>query len=172
MNYTGNGHDRDWAERLFAQYGQPLVRYAARVVGDAHRARDIVQDVFVQLCRVEPQSIAGHEAAWLYRACRNRALDVSRKERRMKPTAAVDTERDNQAESDPAVVAEQTDMAQHLLRLLAQLPTNQQEVVRLKIEHGLKYREIAEVTGLSASNVGYLLHQALQSLRAAVHTSQ
>ena len=65
----------------------------------------------------------------------------------------------------PAESAETQDDAQRALRLLETLPENQQEVIRLKIEHGLKYRGIGEITGLSMSNVGYLLHQGLQSLR-------
>lgn len=172
MNHAGNGHNPNWATELFERYRQPLARYAARVVGDAHRAQDIVQDVFVQLCKVKPASIQGHETAWLYRICRNRALDVHRKEQRMTPTAAIETECSEVGNTDPALATERRDMSQHLLQLLAKLPANQQEVVRLKIEHDLKYREIAEVTGLSVSNVGYLLHHALQSLRTAVTTNQ
>ena len=46
------------------------------------------------------------------------------------------------------------------------LPENQQEVVRLKFQNGMSYREIATVTELSVSNVGFLLHAAIQALRA------
>lgn len=45
------------------------------------------------------------------------------------------------------------------------LPERQQEVVVLKFQNGLSYREIAEVTGLSVSNVGFQLHVALKTLR-------
>lgn len=50
------------------------------------------------------------------------------------------------------------------------LPTNQQEVIRLKVESGLSYREISELTGLSISNVGYLLHTGLTSIRTRLAT--
>jgi DNA-directed RNA polymerase specialized sigma24 family protein len=38
-------------------------------------------------------------------------------------------------------------------------------VVRLKFETGLAYRDIAAATGLSIANVGWLLHQAVTTLR-------
>ena len=50
--------------------------------------------------------------------------------------------------------------------LLERLPHNQQEVIRLKFQQGLSYKEIAAITELSASNVGYLIHTAVKKLRA------
>ena len=52
-----------------------------------------------------------------------------------------------------------------LLRKLAQLPANQAEVIRLKFQHQMSYREIAAVTALSETNVGYLIHVGIQTLR-------
>ncbi|MEM9420291.1 MAG: sigma-70 family RNA polymerase sigma factor, partial [Planctomycetota bacterium] len=52
-----------------------------------------------------------------------------------------------------------------VLRRLAALPDPQQEVVRLKFQADLSYKQIAEVTGLTVSHVGVLLHQALKTLR-------
>ena len=51
------------------------------------------------------------------------------------------------------------------MRLLDRLPDNQQEVIRLKFQNDLSYREISEITGLSVSNVGFLLHVGIKRLR-------
>ena len=59
------------------------------------------------------------------------------------------------------VTREETDRA---LAALSKLSENQQEVIRLRIEHGLNYQQISEITDLSVSNVGYLLHVGLKSL--------
>lgn len=67
--------------------------------------------------------------------------------------------------ADPAVTAACKETAGQARALLDRLPENQREVIHLKIEHGLSYRQISEVTGLSVSNVGYLLHQGLQTMR-------
>ena len=110
--------------------------------------------------------------AWLYTVCRRQALDVLRKETRMK------TLDDAQAAVCECPVPAQSaavelhETQNQLLRLLADLPANQQEVVRLKFQDGLSYRDIAEVTGLTSSNVGYLLHIALKRLREQLAVSE
>jgi RNA polymerase sigma-70 factor (ECF subfamily) len=52
-----------------------------------------------------------------------------------------------------------------ILRLIGDLPPNQQEVVRLKFQNGFSYKEIARITELSVSNVGFLIHTAVARLR-------
>ena len=52
-----------------------------------------------------------------------------------------------------------------LLKQIARLPDRQQEVLRLKFNAGLSYKEIAEVTGLTSTNVGFILHTAISKLR-------
>ena len=64
-----------------------------------------------------------------------------------------------------AGVLEQSELSGQMLRLLATLPDNQQEVVRLKFQNGLSYRDISRVTNLTVSNVGYLIHTAIHTLR-------
>ena len=110
-----------------------------------------------------------HPAEWLYAVCRNRAIDIHRKERRMKTLTLVETE-PTPVSPSPAESAEQRDTASAALRLLATLPENQQEVVRLKFSGGLSYKEISRVTGLSVSNVGFLIHTALKTLREQMAT--
>jgi DNA-directed RNA polymerase specialized sigma24 family protein len=128
---------RDWVRQAMDTYEAPLVRYAARHTGNLDLARDIVQDTFLRLCSAEPEQIGDYLAPWLYRVCRNRALDVMKKERRMQPLAEGQ----------------------------AALPDKQQEVFRLKFQDQLSYQEISDVTGFPLNNVRYLIHTALKALR-------
>ncbi len=66
----------------------------------------------------------------------------------------------------PDAAAEDQDSHARILRFMEALPENQREVVRLKFQNDLSYKEIAEVTELSVSNVGFLLHTALKTLRS------
>jgi RNA polymerase sigma factor (sigma-70 family) len=52
-----------------------------------------------------------------------------------------------------------------LLRIVATLPPRQQEVIQLKFQNDLSYRQIAEILQTNANNVGVLLHTALKTLR-------
>ena len=72
----------------------------------------------------------------------------------------------------PQALLEKRQSMGRVLSLLDALPDKQQEVIRLKFQHGLSYREISEVTGLSVSNVGYLLHRGLRSLREMLNPQE
>ncbi len=155
----------EWILSLLERYERPLVRYAARITGDMERARDVVQETFVRLCAQQRGDVDGHEAEWLFTVCRHRALDVLRKERRMKP-ADDETIRDcPSGDPSPAALAERDDAHSHVLRVLGSLPANQQEVIRLKFQNGLSYEEISRITHLTVTNVGFLIHTGLKGLR-------
>ena len=162
--------DSEWVKAALTQFEGPLVRYATRITGSLETARDVVQDVFLRLCTADRAQIEGHLAAWLYAVCRNRALDVARKERRMVPLNEAVAANQESGGPPASVVAERRDTHQTLLSLLDTLPENQQEVVRLKFQSSLSYKEISEATGLSVSNVGFLLHTAMKSIRRQVVT--
>ena len=50
--------------------------------------------------------------------------------------------------------------------ILATLTPTQKEVIRLKFQEDMSYKEIAEVTGHSVSHVGVILHESIKKLRA------
>ncbi len=146
------------------RYEGPLTLYAARLVGDVDRARDVVQDTFLKLWTADAASVNGHLAAWLYRVCRNRALDVCRKEVRMTTIEKEQMEtREDPRELQSAV--EGSPETQRVIAMLETLTEKQQEVIRLKFQGGLSYQEIATVMDLTANHVGVLIHTALKSIR-------
>lgn len=60
---------------------------------------------------------------------------------------------------------EERETAGEIFRMLDGLPKNQREVVYLKFQCDLSYKEISEVTKLSVNNVGFLMHTALKTIR-------
>ncbi len=152
----------DWVVDALDRYERPLIRYAKWLLGNADMARDIVQETFLRLCREEPARVEGHLAAWLFTVCRNLALDAREKAARSASLEHIEV---------PVVydLESQHDARQALGRILGvleTLPRNQREVVHLKFQGGLSYKEIAEVTALSTSNVGFLLHTAVRAIRS------
>jgi RNA polymerase sigma-70 factor (ECF subfamily) len=157
--------DTQWIRDAFDRYEGPLVRYAIRLTGDLESARDVVQDTFLRLCRQQRERVGGHLAGWLFTVCRRRALDVAQKQSRMRSLGA-DADRQPAIEPTQETVVERRESAAQILALLENLPPREQEVVRLKLQNELSYREISRVTGLSVSNVGYLIHMAIRKVRA------
>lgn len=167
VNTPGNNDENHaFVETAVSRHQAPLLRYATRLLhGDADRARDVVQDTFVKLLRQPRAEVEGHLAEWLFTVCRHRALDILRKEGRMKLFAEGQAERLTAPEPRPGVGAERAEAQAAVLRLIAQLPPNQQEVVRLKFQNGFSYKEISRITSLSVTNVGFILHTAVARLR-------
>ncbi len=172
MTDVDSGCDRSDSPRppdvpaALAAYEGPLLAYARRITGDADRARDVVQDTFLKLWQKPPDRSTDRLAQWLFTVCRNRALDVCRKERRMMLLSDQAGRWLPGAEPNPAEAAASAEAATRVADAMADLAPNQQEVLRLKFQHGFSYREIAGITGLSASNVGYLLHVGIKALRS------
>jgi len=160
--------DTSWIQSVLEEYEKPLTRYAAHIARDPERAREVVQDTFLKLCRQKPAQIRNHLAQWLYTVCRNRALDVLRKERRM--TGISDAQLSLQTHSGPQVsgALEKEEQLADILNVLGTLPANQQEVLRLKFQGDLSYLEISRITNFSVSNVGFLIHTGLKTIREKV----
>ncbi len=166
----GDWATESWIQCAIEQHEGSLLRYAQHFVHDLETARDVVQDTFLQLCRQNNDELRLRVAQWLFTVCRNRAIDVCRKERRMKlapenQLADQLAEKSDAALMHPGADLEKSEAAQGLLAQISQLPERQQEVLRLKFNAGLSYKEIAKVTGLTSTNVGFILHTAIAKLR-------
>src|SRR6185436_20360990 len=74
-----------WIVSALKEYENHLVRYATWILGDVERAREVVQETFLRLCKEQPANLGDHVAQWLFTVCRNLAFDVRKKENRMTP---------------------------------------------------------------------------------------
>lgn len=159
---TFNGAQMD---EILKRFERPLLQYATRILGDRDRARDVVQETFVKLQQASRTELDHAPAKWLFTVCRNGALNICRKEKRM---TYLDQELLETRESEqlaPSENLEAKERSNFLLRILETLPPRQQELLQLKFQNDLSYQEISEITELSVSNVGVLIHNALKTLR-------
>ena len=147
------------------QHARGVMTVERLLDGDVERARDVVQDALLKLCRDPSLAFQDHVGPWLFTVCRNRALDIRKKESRMHPLNDVQADSRPSRETNQADAMENREAAGRIQKMLCDLPDNQQEVIRLKVEHDLSYREIGKVMGISVSNVGYLIHQGMKTLR-------
>lgn len=155
----------DWRAEAFETQQAALVAYVNHLLGDLEAARDVVQDAFLRLCAADARQVRQHVVPWLFTVCRRRALDLLRKDRRMHALDEAKIETLPARDPTPDLAADRRDTADRAGHFLHRLPPNQREVLLLKFQHALTYREISEVTGLSIGNVGFLIHTALKQLR-------
>ncbi|MFM8435912.1 MAG: RNA polymerase sigma factor [Planctomycetia bacterium] len=165
MSASGDPHG--WVLEAVDLYELPLQRYARRLLGDFDLAADAVQHAFVKLCEQSQATLEGRVAPWLFRVCRNRALDHLRHSGREPTLDDCDTRpaaRGMDPAGDPAQAVEQSDLAARLRELLAGLPAPQRETIDLWCE-GFTHRQIAEITSRTEGNVRVLVHRGLTALR-------
>lgn len=172
MSDSAHSDRAAWIRAAVEQFEAPLVRYAMQLVGNVESAREVVQDTFLRLWNDDLAALESRLAPWLFTVCRNRALDVRKKEQRMTAMTGVELEMRDHLQQDPTRNLEISELAEHVIELVEELPGNQREVLRLKFQAGLSYKEISKVTQLSVSNVGYLLHTAIKRLREQLKTSE
>jgi RNA polymerase sigma factor (sigma-70 family) len=153
----------EWIRTMVDEHEGPLVRYATRIIGELDAARDVVQVTFIRLCREEPPPDRPKE--WLFTVCRNKALDILRREKRMNTFACEKMNEFEAPTARPSAAIEKRETAGDVRTALDALPVNQQEVIRLKFECGMSYQEISRITSLSVTNVGFLIHTALKNIR-------
>jgi RNA polymerase sigma factor (sigma-70 family) len=164
--------DGSWVRSAVDQFEGPLTLYAARLLGDADAARDVVQETFLRLCTQDRAAIESRLAEWLFTVCRNRALDVLRKESRMTRLSEEQVQRCLSPTPSPLDAASRRELAARAVNLLESLPHNQREVIRLKFQNGFSYQEISRISGHSVSNVGYLIHAGMKTLRGLMFDGQ
>ena len=152
-------------ERTLAEYESPLIGYAYGFVHDVDRARDVVQDTFIRLCKQDIEKVRDGVKGWLFTVCRNRALDVLRKESRMSSLEESTHERTASASAGPDQVVDKDERIQELMTYIDRLSDNQKTVILMKFRDGLSYHEIADATGLTSGNIGFLIHAGVKRLR-------
>ena len=159
-------------QSALTQFEKPLIRYVQMIVGNVETAKDIVADAFLKLCQQTKPMDAGHIKSWLYRVCRNGAIDFCRKENAMTTTSKTAVSQCiGGREISPVDRLEQSEQMEQVMQRVSDLSDNQQEVLRLKFQSGFSYQEIADVMGLTKSNVGVLLHAALSRLRSQLRVN-
>jgi RNA polymerase sigma factor (sigma-70 family) len=146
--------DPDAVRTVFRAYGRLVYTVAFRVLGNRGLAEEATQQVFVKAWRAAGSLDENRDMGpWLATIARRVAIDVYRSEahRSADPIESV-------APGDPALLSwpqsvEAVCDVWEVRRAVAELPQDEQEIVRLQHFEGLTHREIAERLKLPAGTV-------------------
>lgn len=157
-------HDRAF-DLVVRAYKDRVFRLALSILKERAAAEDAAQEAFVRIWRALPR-FDGRAAlgTWIYAITRNTCLMELRRRR---PTVSLDDPESPDALHAAAQVASgpaPDPEHDNLLRLLAQLPANQQEAVRLFYFEDRSYEAVAESLGMPLGTVKNLLHRARKRL--------
>jgi RNA polymerase sigma-70 factor (ECF subfamily) len=134
-------------------------------VGDGPVAEDLTSETFVKAWTARHRYRRDRAAfgTWLLAVARNVAVDHYRRRR---PDAPLDAAADVAAGPTPEDLSARRSDVERLGRLLARRPERERELLALKYGAELTNRAIARATGLTESNVGTILHRAVEAMRA------
>lgn len=157
---------------LYEKHLSAVARYAARFTGNAARADELAQDVFLQVYRArerwEPRA---KFTTWLYTIAHNLCLNEVRRfdyRGRFEPLETPDGEpvelADARALAGDARVSS-VELEERLRALLAELPETQRTALLLSRVQGLRYEEIGDVLGCTEQAVKSLIFRATRRLK-------
>lgn len=164
-----NGEE-DAFEAMFRAYYPQLRRFAAEYVGSEERARDVVQEVFLQIWQKGDEwSVRRSLKSYLFQAVRNRALNEVRrqgtKEETEEELAHEKTAQDGQTALD---AVHESALSKEVEAAINDLPERRRMAFLLHRRHGFTYKEVACIMDITAKTVENQIGRALQSLREAL----
>ena len=166
-------------EALYLRYRQSVYSWLLRMTGDAAEAEDIYQDVWLKVIRCASDYRSGNFRAWLWQIVRNKTTDRMRKK---SPSLVLDAPVCAAGEVEHTVVYQLSDdaAANALMQIeeserksavcdaIDALPAAQKEIVLLRINGELSFKEIADMLAAPIGTVLARMHNAVKSLKAAL----
>ncbi len=159
------------------EHGPSVMKVARAYTLTNDESQDLAQEILLQAWRSLPKFEGKASAAtWFYRVALHTAMNWQRKDkpRRARQQPLLEVQAVASEGFDGAEQVQQRDTVEKLYKAIHQLPKNDAALVLLYLEE-LSYREMAEVLGISESNVGVKLNRAKKALselmRGLTHVS-
>lgn len=147
--------------RAVDAYADNLYRFILKNLRDEHMAGDIIQDTFEKLW-VKLENVSALKVkTYLFTSAYHTMIDYIRKEKRY---AGVDPDSVN----EPSHTRQYSDLGEVLEKAIENLPDDQKAVVMLRDYEGCSYREIADITNLSESQVKVYIYRARIYLKSYI----
>ena len=157
-------------EELVRRHTRPVLNLVYRYIGDASRAEDVSQDIFVKVYRArmkyEPKA---KFSTWLYRIAVNHCLNEIRARKSQPALAApVNDLLEQPSGEDPDQRIAHQELQAAVKAAIDALPDNQRAAVLLARFEEMSYEEIAETMDLSLEAVKSVLFRAKENLKQSL----
>lgn len=165
--------DRSAFQRLVERYQNYVFTVTYRVLKSREEAEEAAQDTFIKVY----QTLASFEkkskfSTWLYTIAYRTAIDTARKKQLQ--TNSIDDEASflqiKDPEKTPVQQTQQSDLKLQLEEVIQQLRPEEATLITLFYLNEKSVKEIAEITGLTVTNVKTKLHRTREALRELLQT--
>ena len=172
---AAQGGDRGAMHTLLVPWNDAVFGFLLQSLRHRADAEDAAQETFIRIVRGLPgYEHRGEFRAWVFRIARNQAALTANRRRRVEG---------REIGTEPEVLAlaaevehedgiELAERAAEIRRAVAALPAVEREVVELRLDEDLKFREIAERIGAPLNTVLGRMHNAVRRLRETLQPLQ
>ena len=172
-------NDQDAFRALVERHQERVFGYLRGMVRDADVANDLFQETFLRVIRALRSERGSYERqgkwlGWVLRIARNCALDHLRRRKKWRDVENGEESYFERIEDDGPAADEHFSRAQMTSLLedcIDRLPPEQREVVLLRHDADLTFREIAELTDVSINTALGRMRYALINLRKMMSES-
>ena len=167
--------DGDAAVELLGKYQRALYQFIWQMLHHSQDCEDAMQETFSKALLALPRyREENHFKSWLFRIGRNEAVEIIRRRRRTvvaeTPEECLGT--DPLIDLQPAAreVMEQKERLQSLDKAIAQLPGAEREVLALRLQGDLPFKEIAQVIDVPIGTVLARMHRAKKRVKSLLES--
>ena len=153
------------------EHGSSVMKVARAYTLTSEECQDLAQEILLQAWRSLPKFEGKASAStWFYRVALHTAMNWHRKDksRRSRQEPFVEVQALTTEATDSLQQAQHRDTVEQLYKAIHQLPKTDAALVLLYLDE-LSYREMADVLGISESNVGVKLNRAKKALYALMN---
>lgn len=162
--------DRAAFEALYEKYLDPMLTIAMNLLGEAAAAEDVVQEVFVRFVQsLKDFTLRGTLKGFLATCVANRARDLLRQRARRQDMPLDMAAPASAGSEEPVALAIRNEQLQILQNGLSLLPYEQREVITLRHQGGLTFKEIAACQGVPVQTVQSRYTYGLDKLRVLLN---
>ena len=163
------GNDQSALKELYTQFGGKLFQFAFAIIHSRELAEEIVEDVFIKVWLRRARIAKIENLTWyLYVTTRNISLNYHRKRKNIRHIDLDElTLPYYQLDCNPEQLMISTELMQQINQAINDLPPRCRLVFKLVKEDGLKYRDVADLLGISAKTVENQMGIALKAMHRA-----
>lgn len=171
-------HDLEAVESLFQRYQDVLFGFLVSILKESHDAEDALQETFFQAMKgLKNYREQNQFKAWIFKIARNQAITIIRKRNRYSvqedPHQHAEIQ-GGEAHSDslPMEHMAKEESIESLKQAMEQLPDVEREVVILRLQSNLPFKEIAKTMNCSINTVLGRMHNAKKRLKQTLMSQQ
>ena len=173
MVRVGRRKNTNAFDELVGRWDRRVLAFLTKATGDPEAAKDLRQEVFVRVYRYAGTYDPGYAfTTWLFRIVSNVRRTWSAKRGRVQAFERASDDAGLPDAADPAPgpsdCAAQSERADRLRAAIARLPDGDRELVLLRMDVELSYREIGEVLGAPETTVKSRFYAILARLRQSL----